>query len=61
MKNIVNLKDMLREYDNNDHIKSINVVVESKQYCEALEVEIISLKAYLEKTNKWNEELLQEF
>jgi len=35
--------------------------VESKQYCEDLEVEIISLREDLEKSNKRNEELLQAF
>ena len=33
LKNTVNIKYKLHAYDNKDHIKSINVVVESKQYC----------------------------
>lgn len=44
LQNIINLKDKLQEYDNRDHIKSVNTVVESKQYCEGLEAEIVSLK-----------------
>ena len=55
LKKIINIKDKLQAYDNKDHIKSVNFFVESKQYCE---VEIVSLRAYLEKSDKRNEELL---
>jgi len=50
LKNIVNLKDKLEEYDNKDHASMV-----SKQYCEGLEAKIVSLKQYLENSNKWNE------
>ncbi len=56
----MNLKDKLQAYDKKDHIKSENDAVESKQYCEGLEVEIVSLRD-LEKSNKKNQELLQAF
>ena len=49
LKNIVNLKDKLQEYDNKDNIKSVNVVVEYKKYCEGIPVETVSLKEDLEK------------
>ena len=61
LKRINNLKEKLQAYDNKDHVKSENVVIESKQYCEGLENEIVSLRENLEKSNKWNEELLQLF
>jgi len=61
LKKISNLEDNLQAYDNRDHMKSVNVAVESKQYCEGLEAEIVSLKTDLEKSNKRNEELLQAF
>jgi len=51
----------LQEYDNKDHIKLVNVVVESKQYCEGLKAEIISLRTNLEKSGKRNEELIHPF
>lgn len=38
--------------------KQIN---EIKQYCEGIEVEIISLRSDLQNSNKWNEEILQVF
>ena len=47
--------------DNRDHIKLVNVAVEYKQHCEGLEVEIVSLRADLENSKKWNEEPLQAF
>jgi len=61
LKRINNLKEKLQAYDNKDHVKSENVVIVSKQYCEGLENEIVSLRENLEKSNKWNEELLQLF
>ena len=33
----------------------------SNQYCEGIEAEVISLRADIEKSNKWNEALLQVF
>eukprot|EP00253_Pinus_taeda_P024421 PITA_24421 len=53
LKNIVNLKDKLQAYDNKNHAGMI-----SKQYCEGLESEIVSLRADLEKSDRRNEELL---
>ena len=35
--------------------------MESKQYCKDIEADIISLREYLEKLDKQNERLLQEF
>ena len=61
LKKIINAKDKLQVYYNRDHIKSVNVAIESKQYCECIEEEIVSLKEDLEKSNKKNEELLQAF
>lgn len=55
------IKDKLHTYDNRDHVKLVNVTVVSKQYYEGLEAEIVSLRADLENSNKWNEELLQVF
>ena len=56
LKNIVNLKDKLQAYDNKDHVGMV-----SNQYCEGIEVEVISLRENIEKSNKWNEALLQVF
>jgi len=51
LKKIINIKDKLQAYDNRDHIKSVNVV-ESKQYCEGLEAEIVSLRENLENSKE---------
>lgn len=56
LKKIVNLKYNFQAYDNKDNTKSVNATMESKQYCEGIEDEIISLKKYIEKSNKQNEE-----
>jgi len=56
LKNIVNLNDKLHIYDNKDHADMV-----SNQYCEGLQAEVISLRAYLEKSDKHNEEQLQAF
>jgi len=53
LKNIVNLKDKLQAYDNKDNASMV-----SKQYCEDLEAEIVSLRENLENSDKRNEELL---
>ena len=60
-KMINNIKDKLQAYDNKDHVKSVNDAIESKKYCEGIEVEIVSLRADLEKSNKKNEKLLEVF
>lgn len=44
LKKIVNLNDKLQAYDNKDHVGMV-----SNQYYEGLEVELISLRAYIEK------------
>lgn len=56
LKKIDNLKDKLQAYDNNDHAGMV-----SNQYCEGIVVGIISLRENIEKSDKQNEELLQEF
>jgi len=53
---ISNLKDKLQTYYNRDHVS-----VKSKQYCEGLEADIVSLKVDLEKSNKKNKKLLRAF
>ena len=58
---MTNLKDKMQAYDNKDHINSVNVAVESNQYCEGLQAEIVSLRYDLEKPIKWNEEILKVF
>lgn len=48
--------DKLQAYDNKDHVSMV-----SNQYCEGLEAEVISLRAYIEESNKKNEDLLHAF
>ena len=42
----------LHTYENKDHDKLVSTAQESKQYCEGLEAEIISLRSDIENSNK---------